>query len=439
MPRTRFLRTLCWIAVSLIPGVVSAEPALPWETTALHLGVATCAGSTCHGANRAQDETNVLQNEYTTWEREDAHARAYKVLLTPAARRMADHLGYPQPAHESAACLTCHSDWVPEAQRGSRFRVSDGVGCEACHGAAEHWIGPHVSDKTHAENLQAGLYPLPQPVARARLCLDCHMGSDAKPIDHRMMGAGHPPLGFELDTFTHIQPAHFRVDADYVERKGEVSGLRLWMLGQLVATEQFLDGLLSARFVSHGLFPELVFFDCNACHHPMTTPRWMPGLAGAAGPGEVRLFNASLAMSEPIIRLMFPAEADAWSDEVNALHAAAAVSVSAIKTKAAPLKARLTRLLPQAETAAVDTALAQRLMQALAEQGLRRDAGDYSSAQQLAMALESLSAYTSTRQPALSVALKPSLDALFETVASPAAYDAEGFKAALQQAQQVLR
>ena len=30
----------------------------------------------------------------------------------------------------------------------------------------------------------------------------------------------------------------------------------------------------SERFKDHGLFPEFVFFDCNACHHPMTPPRW---------------------------------------------------------------------------------------------------------------------------------------------------------------------
>lgn len=439
MPRFRIAPFLCAVAVSLLPAGLSAKPPLPWEAPALHLGVATCAGSTCHGANRALDETAVLQNEYTTWERDDAHSNAYKVLLTPEARRMAANLGYAKPAHESPACLTCHSDWVPEAQRGRRHKLSDGVGCEACHGGAENWIGPHVSDSSHADNLAAGLYPLPQPVARARLCLDCHMGSTRKPIDHRMMGAGHPPLGFELDTFTNIQPAHFRVDADYRERKGEVSGLRLWMLGQLIATEQFLDGLMSERFVSHGLFPELVFFDCNACHHPMTAPRWMPGLAGQAGPGQVRLFNASLAMSEVIVARLFPDEAQGWTADVAALHDAATVSVPAIKAQATKLSDRLDRLLPRAEAAPADTALAKRLMQTLTEQGQRRDAGDYSSAQQIAMALEALGAYAGAQQPALTTALKPALDAVFKTVASPVAYDAEGFKAALQQTQQALR
>jgi len=33
------------------------------------------------------------------------------------------------------------------------------------------------------------------------------------------MGAGHSRLAFELDTFTILQPAHFRVDEDYIERK----------------------------------------------------------------------------------------------------------------------------------------------------------------------------------------------------------------------------
>ena len=49
---------------------------------------------------------------------------------------------------------------------------------------------------------------------RAGLCLSCHFGNQEKFVTHRMMGAGHPRMSFELDTFTQLQPAHFVVDED---------------------------------------------------------------------------------------------------------------------------------------------------------------------------------------------------------------------------------
>src|SRR5262245_44403228 len=45
-----------------------------------HLGVATCASSTCHGKTTAQKDKTVLLNEYRTWVQEDLHAQAYRVL-----------------------------------------------------------------------------------------------------------------------------------------------------------------------------------------------------------------------------------------------------------------------------------------------------------------------------------------------------------------------
>lgn len=437
--------SLLWFRITIagtllsMAGAAAAAPAFPWDAPEMHLGVATCAGSNCHGASKPLNETPVLQNEYTTWERQDAHSNAYKVLLAPASKRIVANLGYAKPAHESVECLTCHSDYVPVERRGRRFKLSDGVGCEACHGGSEKWLGPHVSSATHAQNVAQGLYPLPQPAARARLCLDCHMGSTRKPIDHRMMGAGHPPLSFELDTFTNIQPAHFRVDRDYTERKGAADGLRLWALGQLVATEAFLDGLLSERFVSHGLFPELMFFDCNACHHPMRPPRWQAGVAGANGPGHVRLFNANLSMSTHVIAVLAPDRLSAWRTGVGQLHAASTVSVAEIKKSAAALRAGVPALIAQVETTNVNAATAQKILQAMVASGIDRDAGDYTAAQQIAMGLEGLNVYLASTDSARSQALRPALDRIFSAVETADRYDADGFRAGLSLARDALK
>jgi hypothetical protein len=79
---------------------------------------------------------------------------------------------------------------------------------------------------THAGNVKRGLYPTDEPVAQARLCLSCHFGNKDKFVTHRMMGAGHPRMSFELDTFSQTQPPHFVADADWERRKGAYDGVR---------------------------------------------------------------------------------------------------------------------------------------------------------------------------------------------------------------------
>ena len=58
-----------------------------------HLGVASCAGSNCHGATRPYLSSSVEQNEYTIWNREDPHSRAYLVLLNDRSKKIAQNLG----------------------------------------------------------------------------------------------------------------------------------------------------------------------------------------------------------------------------------------------------------------------------------------------------------------------------------------------------------
>ncbi|MGH8481513.1 MAG: multiheme c-type cytochrome, partial [Nevskiaceae bacterium] len=94
-----------------------------------HLGVATCAGSACHGAARMSGG-NVRQDEYLLWQRRDRHAQAYATLRSDRSRRIAANLGL-RDATSAPICLACHADDVPAAERGARYQVSDGVGCEA--------------------------------------------------------------------------------------------------------------------------------------------------------------------------------------------------------------------------------------------------------------------------------------------------------------------
>lgn len=411
----------------------AGEAPMPFESKSLHLGVATCAGSNCHGSTRPFDDSPVLQNEYFLWQRDDAHSNAYKVLQGEVGQRIARNLGI-KDATTAPECLTCHTDHVDADARGRRYAMSEGVGCEACHGGAQDWLGPHVSGNSHAQNVQAGLYPLEDPVARTRLCLQCHLGSSAKPIDHKLMGAGHPALDFELDTFTNIQPAHFRVDADYLKRKpASVSGARQWAIGQVVAAQMFLEGLDSARFADHkGLFPELVFFECSACHHALRPARWSAGTSGPLGPGEPRLADAYLITTQVILDVLAPDLSSQWSSALTGLHKASRESVPRTRETAAALQAIAKGALPKIRDKAIAKTEALSLVRKLAALGADQRAGDYTGSKQIFYGLESLLANLRSEQGVPKTALRPEMDALFKALDTPANYDAGAAREAMR-------
>ena len=375
------------LAGALLAGPAAAAPNLPWAGDYKHLGAATCGGSNCHAAAKPSAKSAVRQDEYFVWEGKDAHSNAFKLLQTDAGKRIAANLGM-KAAHEEPACLTCHADFVPDKLRAMRYQVSDGVACEGCHGGAQEWNKQHVAPgATHAGNVAAGLYPLEDPAARARVCLHCHLGSSQKPIDHRIMGAGHPPLSFELDTFTAIQPAHFTLDADYPKRKPVSSNLKTWAVGQAVAAQFVLDGLLSDRFRQNGMFPELVFYDCNACHHPVRPGRWQPAVAPALGPGDVRLADASLAMTGHVIALLLPDQSAEWDRSLEALHQASHVSVAQTKEVAGRLRGLAERAAGAAADKAFGRAEALTLLDRVITLGERKAAADCTAAEQAVYAV----------------------------------------------------
>ena len=136
---TRYVPAACLLLVLTVAAGQAAP--LPIADNEIHMGVATCAGSTCHGAVDPLPGIGILQNEYITWQRHDKHAKAYQVLLSERSKRIAKNLGLAA-AEKAAMCLDCHADNT--AQRHRTFQISDGVTCEACHGGAGRWIEPSV-------------------------------------------------------------------------------------------------------------------------------------------------------------------------------------------------------------------------------------------------------------------------------------------------------
>lgn len=265
-----------------------------------HLGPATCATSQCHGKSAPYPDRNVDLNEYTIWIDGDRHSIAYQTLLTEESQSIAVKLGLDS-AKTAGICLDCHADNAPVDKRGPKFQVSDGVGCEACHGGSGRWIETHTDpDATHAKNLAAGMIATESAEVRAEVCLSCHLGTKDKFATHIIMGAGHPRLSFELDLFTANQPAHYSVDADYVQRKGSIPSFNLWLTGQFESAKQSLNVGVQRLHDGVGIFPDFAFFDCQSCHHSFKDVRWTKRRTDGVKPGSLRLHMPNIVVLDAV-------------------------------------------------------------------------------------------------------------------------------------------
>ena len=434
--KKEFLRVLLYSAYSalmaLTASAASAQP-LPYQAKGKHLGVVNCANSLCHGSVSSWKDAHILQNEYITWSRVDKHAtRAYAALLEERSQRIVKNLGFKEPAHRVKLCLDCHAHNPPPAARGERFKLEDGVSCEACHGPAEGWIEAHVAPgATHAGNVAKGLYPTSDPVAQARLCLSCHFGNKDKFVTHRMMGAGHPRMSFELDTFSQTQPPHFAIDDDWRRRKGAWDTVRVWAIGQALAAAELLDVLLDPKRSRDGLFPELVVFDCHACHHPMSDKRWTP--RAGASPGRIRLNDANFLMLRQIARRTLAApSAEAFEQRVAELHRAVAGDGGDPHEAARAMRLTLDELAGTLARHRFQPQDLEAMLGGLVSDGLAGQYRDYAGAEQATMAVGSLLAFMAKRGGVRDArAANAALDRLHAAVRDDEKYRAGDFEAAL--------
>jgi len=397
----------------------------------VHLGVASCATGVCHGKLTPQKDKNVWLNEYRVWSAEDRHARAYQTLLTAKSKQIADNLGIAS-AQTSDLCLNCHADNVKQNQRGPKFQLTDGIQCEACHGGAARWIESHAETAaTHANNLSKGMYPTEKPSARAELCISCHVGADDRFATHRIMGAGHPRLSFELDAFSTNQPAHYSVDEDYLRRKGHIEGFNLWLTGQLASAQRFVT--LSSGHWFRGtetMYPELAFYDCHGCHHQMDDVRWNRRFAGpGAEPGTLRLQTDHLLMLQATSEVLDPGEVNGLANAANGFVRAGLRNDAAVGDAGKSLLKWIAghqdwagRTFTKAQVAEVRRSLVR-----YAADGRM---GDFAAAEQTFLGIESLSLYLGDANR-----VRGSLDALFKTVEDDATFSPAKFSAAAKNLQ----
>jgi Novel STAND NTPase 1/Cytochrome c554 and c-prime len=360
----------------------------------LPTGSGTCSAPACHGGIQPRNETAVLQNEYSTWVLRDKHAQAYTVLTNPVGTRMAKILGLPKP-DTAPKCLACHALDVPVGQDARTFHLTDGVGCENCHGPASAWLGPHTArDWKYEKSLELGMYNTRDLVKRSEKCLSCHFGTLEKFVDRDMIAAGHADLSFELASFSAVMPPHWKEPPDY--DKDPWGGVKAWGTGQAVQLREALRQLARS----------------------------------AARPGNLRWDGSRYAVFRKLIH-----EIDASSGDLDdALSKLLGLvrqlpgdrtQISSIATSASDIADRLAHRIA---TAQFDQATTLRLMQGITDNADGISSQDERAAEQAAMALQTIFvAYTHNAKLNNEDKVKAAIQGLLQQLEDPSSYNAFNF------------
>ncbi len=436
-----------WLVLLLLalaggPMTLGAQAQAP----VVYEGVASCTGSTCHGRAEGNGK-EVRQDEIAIWQEPSsasgAHSRAFAVLDSPRGRQIAATLGLGEPTR-AAECLGCHATPAPALERGLKFQISDGVGCEACHGPASGWIASHYGvSGTHAANVAAGMVPLEQPQVRARVCLDCHFGSaaDGQFVTHRLMAAGHPRISFELDLFSALQQ-HWNIDADYVARKGRPSSVRLWAVGQAEAVRRSVGLFARPDRGTWGIFPEFYFYDCHSCHRTITDGPERK-LTFETNPGRPIPFSMppyndeNMIMLSAAARVLAPGQAARFDAASKDFHRAMGQGREQAVTAARRLGASAAALSDALARGGYGRDDAFRIIAVIADKTTEPRFTDYEGSAQGVMAIDTLlNALVREREVTVGAAagIRADINRAYAAVSSPQSYNPRQFRAALSSA-----
>ena len=442
LPAPALLRLL--LAALALAAFGSGAPVLAGGTLE---GVASCAGSTCHG--RAEGNGPVVrQDEIAHWQDpsspEGAHSRAWAALASARGKRIADALGLG-PATAAPACLGCHA--TGGAPAGPRFQPSDGVGCESCHGPSSGWLAGHYAvGATHAANVARGMVALDRPQIRAAVCLSCHFGSSEPGhfVTHRMMAAGHPRISFELDLFSALEQ-HWNEDAAYARRKGPSDHVKLWAVGQAEAVRRSVSLFATPGYGSQGLFPEFYFFDCHSCHrqiedNPARAHAFEVNPARPIPFGTPPYNDENMILLSAAAHVFAPGAATGFDEAARAFHAAIgsghapAAAAGHLASAAASLEATLAAG-PERPDAAFT------LVAAIAGRASAPRFTDYEGSVQAVMALDTLlNALVHEGRITVGAAagIRASINRAYDAVHAPNSYNPPAFRAALADAAQAI-
>jgi len=420
-----------------------------------YIGPGSCAATSCHGSVKPVAGSRILQDEYSTWIVKDKHSRAYQALTGEIGERIARILKLNAKAEESPKCLACHALYTTPEQRGRPFELSEGVSCENCHGPASAWLGPHTTrDWPHEKSVALGMRDTRDVIRRTEKCLECHLGTKEKVVDHEMIAAGHPDLFFELDSFSAVMPRHWKSPRESVPGKpvedAAWAGVRDWSAGQAVQLRAEMERLTwrakSERFDKKDVWPEYSELSCFACHHALVPAKdsWRQehGFAGRR-PGDAAWNSSRYAVFRLLAKQIDSASAQELdrkllevSDEMSKLNPDRnAVATSASAT--APIAQRFADRLAVMQ---YDRAVVLRLLQLISDNAEAISLADERAAEQGAMAMDSLYiAYSKDAKPSNAEEVRAAINELFRQLENPSSYNADQFASALQRIRPMLR
>jgi hypothetical protein len=433
-----------------LPVAVSAQ-----KEPVKYIGPGSCAATSCHGSVKPIAGSRILQDEYSTWIIQDKHSRAYQALTGDVGERMARILKLGAKAEEAPKCLACHALNPALEQRGRAFEISEGVSCESCHGPASGWLGPHTTRSwAHEKSVALGMYDTRNVIHRTEKCLECHLGTKNKFVDHEMIAAGHPDLYFELDAFSAVMPRHWKSPRESepgktVEDAAWV-GVREWSTGQAVQLRAAMERLAwrarNERFDKKDVWPEYSELSCFACHHALGPAKdsWRQehGYIGRR-PGDPAWNSSRYTVFRLLAKQIDSASAQeldrqllAVSDEMSKLNP----DRTAVASAAAAAAPSAQRIAERLATMQYDQAVALRMLQRIPDDAENIALADERAAEQAAMALDSLYiAYSKDAKPANAAEVRAAINGLFQQLENPSAYNADQFASSLRQIRTLLR
>jgi hypothetical protein len=420
-----------------------------------YIGPGSCAATSCHGSVKPVVGSRILQNEYSTWIVKDKHSHAYAVLTGDIGERIARVLKLNSKAAESPKCLACHALYTTPEQRGRPFELSEGVSCENCHGPASAWLGPHTTrDWTHEKSVSLGMRDTRDVIHRSEKCLECHLGTKDKFVDHEMIAAGHPDLFFELDSFSAVMPRHWKSPRESASGKpveiAAWAGVRDWSAGQAVQLRAEMGRLTwrakGERFDKKDVWPEYSELSCVACHHALAPAKdsWRQehGFAGRR-PGDPAWNSSRYAVFRLLAKQIDSTNAQELerrlqevSEEMSKLNPDRNI-VAASASYAAPIAQRIAERLAAMP---YDQALVLHMLQQIADDAETISLADERAAEQAAMAIDSLYiAYSNDAKPGNAQEVRAAINGLFEQLENPSAYNADQFASSLRKIRGILR
>ena len=413
-----------------------------------YTGPGSCSSTSCHGSVNPRADSRIFQNEYSIWVVKDKHAKAYDALTEPLGQRMGRILGLGK-SESASKCLACHALAVPADARAKTFELNEGVTCENCHGPASAWLGPHTTRNwTHEQSVAAGMYDTRNLVRRTEKCLECHLGTQEKFVDHEMLAAGHPDLYFELDSFSSVMPKHWkapRESAPGVPAENVAwSGVRDWGTGQAVQLRESMERI--AWRAKGKNWPEYSELQCFACHHSLTAPeqswRQERGYAGRR-PGDPPWNGSRYAVFRELAHQVDNDAATRLDDQVAQIAKALSQlnpdrdAVAAASAGAATLS---NQLVARIQSQPYDGAMTLRLLQHISNDADEIANEGERAAEQAAMAIDSLFiAYTRTEKLANAAEIRTAINGLFQQLENPSAYNPADFAGQMRKVNSLLR